>query len=90
MWFEKNWGKITRKQVDDILQRRNSPSERLHGFMKRRSCITNLTDFYDRVGSISDETDGWRDSVFRLPEALNSVPHRSLVKKMDVKAGIKG
>lgn len=41
--------KIIRKQMDDYLQRRNYLSEKHHGFRERRSCITNLFDFYDRV-----------------------------------------
>lgn len=44
-------GEIIRKQIKDFLIGRNYLSERHHGFRKKRSCMTNLLDIYERTSN---------------------------------------
>lgn len=55
------------------------------------SCITNLLDFYDRVSSVINKRDGWVECLLQdCQKAFDSVPHRRLVRKLDLLARIRG
>ena len=60
-----------------------------HGFLKGRSCTTNLTAFMDRLTNIIDK--GSPADVFYLDfaKAFDKVPHQRLLMKMESK-GIGG
>ena len=51
---------IIKKQWTDYLEREVILSDRQFGF---RSCVTNLLSFYSRVINITQERDGWADSI---------------------------
>ena len=54
-----------------------------HGFRKRRSCLTNLLSFLDRVTEELD--DGGRVDVIYLDfaKAFDKVPHQRLLRKLE-------
>ena len=49
-----------------------------HGFMKGRSCLTNLISFYDKVTHLVDE--GKAVDVFSA--AFDRIPHSILLEKL--------
>ena len=57
-----------------------SPSQ--HGFMKGRSCLTNLISFYDRVTCLVDEGKAVDVTYLGFSKAFNSVSHRILLQKL--------
>lgn len=55
---------------------------------KKRLCVTNLR-LYKRVSSVFDKREGWVDLVFLdSQKTFDTVPHKSLVKKLNLYAGI--
>ena len=60
-----------------------------HGFLKGKSCTTNLTVFMDKITKVLDE--GKCADIFYLDfaKAFDKVPHQRLLEKMKSK-GIKG
>ena len=63
--------------------------ESQHGFLKGKSCTTNLTVFMDKINKVLDE--GKCADVFYLDfaKAFDKVPHQRLLEKMKSK-GISG
>ena len=60
-----------------------------HGFMKRKSCLTNLVDYLDKLTKLID--DGHNVDVLYLDfsKAFDKVPHARLMAKLDA-MGIRG
>ena len=60
-----------------------------HGFMKRKSCLTNLVDYLDKLTKLID--DGHNVDVLYLDfsKAFDKVPHARLMAKLDA-MGVRG
>ena len=81
--------KIVRDKVMKHLQENDIITEEQHGFVEKRSCITQLLEVMDIWTEIVDEG-GSLDIVYTdFMKAFDSVPHRRLIGKVEA-CGIKG
>ena len=53
-----------------------------HGFMKHRSCLTNLLEFFEDVTSFVDKGDPVDVIFLDFQKAFDKVPHKRLLKKV--------
>ena len=60
-----------------------------HGFRHKRSCLTNLLDFYNDVFNNYDETKAVDIIYIDFQKAFDKVPHKRLLKKL-ISHGIAG
>jgi hypothetical protein len=80
---------IIRDSLVDYLHRNNLIRDTQHGFVKKRSCLTNLLEFLEFVSSYIDR--GFPVDVIYLDfqKAFDKVPHRRLMLKIN-SLGISG
>ncbi len=80
---------IMRDKIIEHLQIHELIKESQHGFVKRRSCLTNLLVFIEEISSYLDS--GYPVDVIYLDfqKAFDKVPHRRLVLKLEAH-GISG
>ena len=64
-------------------------SERQHGFVKGRSCLTNLIEFFEEVMEMIDEGRAVDVVYMDFNKAFDKVPHGRLVQKVK-SHGIRG
>ena len=80
---------ILRKKILEHVDAYNLLSQEQHGFMKGRSCLTNLLETFEEVTSMLDQGGGVDMIYLDYSKAFDSVPHRRLIAKLQA-YGIKG
>ena len=80
---------IIKDDMMEHLKKNKLLKDSQHGFLKGKSCTTNLTVFMDRISKVLDE--GKCADIFYLDfaKAFDKVPHQRLLEKMKSK-GING
>ena len=73
---------LLRDHMVDFLTRHNLINQTQHGFLKGRSCLTNLLDFMEHISKWAD--DGSPVDVINLDfqKAFDKVPHQRLLIKL--------
>uniref|UniRef100_A0A670HT18 Reverse transcriptase domain-containing protein n=1 Tax=Podarcis muralis TaxID=64176 RepID=A0A670HT18_PODMU len=78
---------IIKQTVCEHLERNTVITNSQHGFLKNKSCQTNLISFFDRITSLVDEGNAVDVAYLDFSKAFDKVPHDILVKKL-VKCGL--
>ena len=63
--------------------------ESQHGFIKGKSCLTNLLEFNDYVSKLVDEGSAIDIIYLDFQKAFDKVPHQRLARKLET-YGIEG
>jgi len=81
--------KILRDRIYSHLETNGLISDRQHGFVKGRSCLTNLIEFFEEVTKMLDEEKAVDVGYMDFSKAIDKVPHGRLVQKVK-SHGIRG
>ena len=73
---------ILRNKLVRYLEENNLINSSQHGFRNKRSCLTNLLDFYNDVVNIFDETKAVDVIYLDFQKAFDKVPHQRLLSKI--------
>jgi hypothetical protein len=80
---------IVKEKLLEFLEDREVMSQVQHGFMKGRSCLTNLLESLEMWTKALDEGYGLDIVYLDFRKAFDSVPHKRLVEKLKM-YGLKG
>jgi len=80
---------IIKEQVVEYLNNKDWLSISQHGFVKGRSCLTNLLEAFEAWTRLLDEGHGIDIILLDYCKAFDTVPHRRLLVKL-VQLGITG
>lgn len=80
---------LIRDVVVDHIQRYKLINESQHGFVKGRSCLTNLLSFFEDITALVDKGEPVDVIYLDFQKAFDKVPHRRLMKKVYA-MGIRG
>ena len=80
---------IIKDKIVEHLQVFNLINDSQHGFMKGRSCLTNLLEYLETVTKLLDEGVSVDVIYLDFAKAFDKVPHARLLKKLEAH-GIEG
>ena len=80
---------IIRDKIVDYLEEHELIRDTQHGFRRRRSCLTNLLEFYNKLFHLHDETKSLDIIYLDFQKAFDKVPHEKLLLKVEA-LGITG
>ena len=80
---------IIRDKIVKYLEENNIIKDSQHGFRHRRSCLTNLLDFFHDVYKAYDESRAVDIIYLDFQKAFDTVPHKHLISKIE-NHGIRG
>src|SRR6266516_733408 len=81
--------KILKEEIVNFLEINNRLTNSQHGFRNKRSCLTNLLEFSERILEHVDGNEPVDVMFFDLQKAFDKVPHKRLLYKL-YKIGIRG
>ena len=73
---------IITKNIREHLDKHNLINQSQHGFMKGKSCLTNLLSFYSKVYEAADNGDSYDILYLDFSKAFDKVPHQRLLRKV--------
>ena len=73
---------IIRNGVTEHLRKHSLLNKSQHGFISKRSCLTNLLEFFDDVTGMVDEGDPVDIVYLDFQKAFDKVPHKRLSCKL--------
>ena len=85
--------KVIKEEIMSHLNRHDLLNDTQHGFMRGRSCLTNLLTYLEGVARMLDEGKNVDIIYLDFAKAFNKVPHRRLISKkvsMGVEGRVKG
>ncbi|NEQ69831.1 MAG: hypothetical protein F6K21_30935 [Symploca sp. SIO2D2] len=74
--------KILRDKIVNHLETNKLLRDSQHGFRNKRSCLTNLLDFFSEIFQTYDETRSVDVIYFDFQKAFDKVPHKRLIAKI--------
>ena len=80
---------ILRDKIVEHLENNELIRDSQHGFRRKRSCLTNLLDFFHDIFNIYDDCKELDILYFDFQKAFDKVPHRRLLSKIKAH-GIEG
>lgn len=73
---------LIKRSLAEHLERHSLLNKSQHGFLPKRSCLTNLLEFFDDITKILDEGDPVDVIYLDFQKAFDKVPHQSLCQKL--------
>ncbi len=74
---------VIRDAVTDHLTINKLIGSSQHGFMKGKSCTTNLLEFLEAATTAVDRGEAFDIMYLDFAKAFDKVPHQHLIKKME-------
>lgn len=87
--FGKLMENLIKKNVVKFLEENNKISNSQHGFRQGRSCVTNLLEARETIGTLLDKNKQVDVIYLDFQKAFDKVPHQRLIIKLE-KIGITG
>ncbi|KAF2357223.1 Reverse transcriptase domain [Trinorchestia longiramus] len=81
--------RLLKVRITKHLNDQNLTNHTQHGFREKRSCLTNLLDFFGEVNRIYDSTKAVDLVYLDFQKAFDQVPHKRLMAKVEAH-GIRG
>ncbi|KAF2349600.1 Reverse transcriptase domain [Trinorchestia longiramus] len=81
--------RLFKVRITKHLNDQNLINDTQHGFREKRSCLTNLLDFFGEVNRIYDSTKAVHLVYLDFQKAFDKVPHERLMAKVEAH-GIRG
>ena len=73
---------VLRDKIVTFLENNNLIKDSQHGFRNKRSCLTNLLDFFHDVYNLYDNTRAVDIIYLDFQKAFDKVPHKRLINKV--------
>ena len=73
---------ILRDKIAYYLEKKNIIKDSQHGFKNKRSCLTNLLDFFNEVYILYDNAKAVDIIYLDFQKAYDKVPHKRLLSKV--------
>ncbi|KAF2344603.1 Reverse transcriptase domain [Trinorchestia longiramus] len=81
--------RLLKVRITKHLNDQNLINDTQHSFREKRSCLTNLLDFFEEVNRIYDSTKAMDLVYLDFRKAFDKVPHERLISKVEAR-GIRG
>ena len=73
---------IIRERIQEFLEENKLINSSQHGFIKGKSCLINLIEFFERIFEWYNQDDSLDIIYLNFSKAFYKVPHKRLIKKL--------
>ncbi|CAL4059585.1 unnamed protein product, partial [Meganyctiphanes norvegica] len=74
--------RLVKDKIMDHLESNNLLSKHQHGFRSRRSCLTQLLEYFQEIHDFLDASDPVDAVYLDCKKAFDTVPHKRLIAKL--------